>query len=385
MLIPKLVLFITWLLSQDVATRTYYGRVTGSKGHGHHRLAELQFCHLIDKQYNTDETIDIGYKTEGNGNATGLRIALMYLQSDTDVEEDTPTNIIITPNGSVIEASKSQQFTATVLPSDLAVSFPVTWSVSDNTLGSIDGSGLYNKDGIQTVIANISSGLVATATLTQHIFLNSITIGSIPSFIEENSYNIVITYSPSNYTEPVHASTSDNTVAEFSSDGTLIANGAGTATITLTGAYSGKITSKTVTVTPKVVTEKYLQINKSLSEIRDGGTQKQARDNLGLGDLATKDSLNANDVGALPVIGDFLDDTINLDDVIDNGIHNQNVSSNATFANNYSVEEAGSLIVVKNGVDVTSRRQTYLPYNSTSEFRRYGFGNPIVWSSWDEK
>ena len=151
-------------------------------------------------------------------------------------------------------------------------------------------------------------------------------------------------------------------------------------------------TSKTKMITPrrlKKATEELeekisetLKIDNNLSDLNDVET---ARNNLGLGDLAKKDTLNADDVGAFAVTSHFLDDTINLDDVTSNGVHSQNVSSNATFANNYPIEEAGSLIVIKNGVDATSCRQIYLPYNSTSEFRRYGLGSPIVWSLWEEK
>ena len=151
-------------------------------------------------------------------------------------------------------------------------------------------------------------------------------------------------------------------------------------------------TSKTQIITPrrlKKATEELeekisetLKIDNNLSDLNDVET---ARNNLGLGDLAKKDTLNADDVGAFAVTSHFLDDTINLDDVTSNGVHSQNVNSNATFANNYPIEEAGSLIVIKNGVDATSCRQIYLPYNSTSEFRRYGLGSPIVWSLWEEK
>ncbi len=151
-------------------------------------------------------------------------------------------------------------------------------------------------------------------------------------------------------------------------------------------------TSKTQIITPrrlKKATEELeekisetLKIDNNLSDLNDVET---ARNNLGLGDLAKKDTLNADDVGAFAVTSHFLDDIINLDDVTSNGVHSQNVSSNATFANNYPIEEAGSLIVIKNGVDATSCRQIYLPYNSTSEFRRYGLGSPIVWSLWEEK
>ncbi|WP_234083062.1 phage tail fiber protein [Enterobacter quasiroggenkampii] len=52
----------------------------------------------------------------------------------------------------------------------------------------------------------------------------------------------------------------------------------------------------------------YLAIDENLAEIAAKGTgaQKSARDNLGLGTLATKDSLSAEDVGAVAKTGDTM-------------------------------------------------------------------------------
>lgn len=307
-------------------------------------------------------------------------------QACSDNEANTPSALVVTPTVTVLEQGKAIQCTATVLPSSLASDYPVSWTVSDALLGSISSNGLYTavtgKSGTQTIIASISSGLTSTITIAQHIFITGITIGSIPDLSESNDpYTPSITFTPTNFTEPLEYSSSNVSVASFS-NGNVFPSSQGGTTIAVKGSYSGVSASQTVKVIADVIIDEYLKIDNNLSDLNDVET---ARNNLGLGDLAKKDALNADDVGAFPVTSHFLDDTINLDDVTSNGVHSQNVSSNATFANNYPIEEAGSLIVIKNGVDATSCRQIYLPYNSTSEFRRYGLGSPIVWSLWEEK
>ncbi|MES3575443.1 pyocin knob domain-containing protein, partial [Enterobacter cloacae] len=62
----------------------------------------------------------------------------------------------------------------------------------------------------------------------------------------------------------------------------------------------------------------------------------------------------------------------------------QSVSSNATLENHYPEETAGALRVVATGVSKGACRQFYWPYNSTQEYRRCGFGEPLVWGGWQE-
>lgn len=328
--------------------------------------------------------------TAGMNEPYPANIALMYIiktdQAVVKEGEAAPTAIIISPAVATIQAGKTQQFTATVLPSSIAGNFPVSWAVSDAALGSISNAGLYTAkagvSGTQTIIASISTGLTATAAVTQHIYLTSITIGTIPSgLIAGNSYDIAITYAPTNYSESVVASSSDSSVATLTSGGTLTVNSAGTATLTLAGANSGITKSVTITATAAVVPEVYLQIAENLADLDDVET---ARDNLGLGSLAVKNSLSATDVSAVPLASATLPAGTNLNAITTAGQYFQNITGSATLALNYPDVIAGVLVVYKTGVDAGGCRQVYMPYNSTVEYRRYAYGVPLVFSSWAE-
>ncbi|HGY4714820.1 tail fiber protein [Klebsiella oxytoca] len=312
-------------------------------------------------------------------------------QAEADAGEAGPTGIIITPATDSIEAGKARQFSAIVVPSNIGGNYPVSWAVSDTSLGSISSAGLYTANpgasGTQTIIASISTGLTSTAVITQSVWLTSITIGSIPSeLLAGNTYNVPITYSPTGYTETVLTSSSDSSVAALSSTGVLDIYNAGTATLTLTGASSGVTRSVTVTATEVVAPEVYLAISKNFSEIKEAGTAAQtaARVNLGLGSLATKNSLGAGDVGAVPLASASLPAGTDLDSVTAAGEYFQSVTSNATTALHYPEAVAGALKVVATGVSAGACRQFYWPYSSGKEYRRAGFGTPIAFTEWSE-
>ncbi|WP_460208455.1 Ig-like domain-containing protein [Klebsiella oxytoca] len=329
--------------------------------------------------------------TETRAKNVAVMLIIKTDQAETSGGETQPTAIIITPNTAVIEAGKTQQFKATVLPASIGGGFPVSWTVSDSSLGSINSSGLYTSkagvSGKQTVIASISTGLTATTTVEQNIWLTSITIGSIPSeLLAGNTYSIPITYSPTGYTENVLSSSSDGSIASLTSAGVLDIYSAGSATLTLTGASSGVTRSVTITATEVEAPEVYLAISKNFSEIKEAGTTAQtaARGNLGLGSLATKSSLGAGDVGAVPLASASLPAGTDLDSVTAAGEYFQSVTSNATTALHYPEAVAGALKVVATGVSAGACRQFYWPYNSSKEYRRAGFGTPIAFTAWTE-
>lgn len=314
-------------------------------------------------------------------------IAVMYIiKTDLAQNEpgDIPTNIIVSPSTINKKVGDQIQLNVNVLPNLVSPNYPVSFTSSDNSVCTVDSNGLVTLvgNGKASVVAFVSTGLYANIEVTSNIILTSIQMNNLPEMQAGDSHQLIYDTFPINFTEPLLFNSSNCSVASISNSGEISAFSEGNCTISVTGAISGVTASKNLKVKAIQIFETYLQIENNLEDLENVIT---ARNNLGLGNLAIKDSLNANDVGALPIIGNFLDDRINLNDVTDNGIHNQNISSNATFANNYPIEEAGSLIVIKNGVDATSCRQTYLPYSSTLEFRRYGFGNPIVWSTWDER
>ncbi|MFC3946440.1 pyocin knob domain-containing protein [Serratia entomophila] len=127
-----------------------------------------------------------------------------------------------------------------------------------------------------------------------------------------------------------------------------------------------------------------MAIKNNLSEIADAGeaAQAESQKNLGLGKLATKDALTAEDTGAVPVADKTLPSGTDLNVVTEPGEYFQNVTSNATLALNYPEAVAGALKVYRTGVDAGACRQVYMPYNSTTEHRRYAFGEPLVFSAW---
>ncbi|MFJ5389518.1 Ig-like domain-containing protein [Pectobacterium sp. CHL-2024] len=369
-----------------VDTTPFYGFVTGSRGHGHHRRELLPFSQLVDMQLTAGAAINFEYSSNRGSSTT---FTVFYIQGVSTDKPDHPTAIIISPGSSTINAGGQQQLTATVLPAGVAADYPVTWSVSDQALGSVDSNGLYTANGgvsgTQSVIASVSTGLASTATITQHIYLTNIDIGNAPpNLIADRTYTVPITYSPSNYTEPVQTSSSDSTIATLSIDGTLTISSGGTATLTLTGASSGVTDSITITASEEVVPERYLQIAERLSEIASAGSTAQAaaRNNLGLGGLATKNGLTSADVNAVPQSQASLG-TENLNTVISPGRKFQSLTSNATLARNYPVALAGMLDVIR--TTDAGIRQTFYPYNTTDVYHRYCVdttANPIVFSTW---
>ncbi|WP_233981745.1 Ig-like domain-containing protein [Pectobacterium versatile] len=370
-----------------VNTTPFYGYVTGSRGHGHHRRELLPFSTLVDMQLTAGDPINFEYASNRGDASTTFTV--FYIQGVSTDKPDVPSAIIISPSSSTINAGGQQQLAATVLPAGVAADYPVTWSVTDPVLGGVDSNGLYTANsgvsGTQSVIASVSTGLASTATITQHIYLTSIDIGNAPpNLIADRTYTIPITYSPSGYTESVQTSSSDSTIATLSIDGTLTISSGGTATLTLTGASSGVTDSITITATEEVVPERYLQIDNNLSEIAAAGATDQAaaRSNLGLGGLATKDELTAADVGAVPQASASIG-IENLNTVTSPGRKFQSLTSNATLARNYPVALAGMLDVIR--TTDAGIRQSYYPYNTTEVYHRYCVdvgANPIVFSAW---
>ncbi|MDU4353040.1 tail fiber protein [Phytobacter diazotrophicus] len=320
-------------------------------------------------------------------------IAAMYIiktdKAESDAGAQTPSAIIISPATVTMNAGTSRQFTGTVLPSILAPGYAVSWAVSDATLGSISKSGAYTaiagKSGTQTIIASISTGLTATATVTQQVYLTNITIGTAPSaLLAGNSYSLPVTYSPATYTEMVNAASSDASVAALAADGSLTITGAGTTTLTLTGASSGVTASITITAIEVAAKEIYLQIADNLSEISSAGASamQAARGNLGLKTLATKDALSAGDVGAVPQASTTLG-TEDLNTITSPGRKFQSLTSNATTARHYPVVLPGMLDVIKTADN--SLRQIYYPYNSTDVYHRFCVNvvaTTLVFSEW---
>lgn len=367
-----------------VDTTSFYGFVTGGSGHGHHRREFLPFSKLIDMQVLAGDPINFQYTSNRNSNTT---FTVFYIQGVSTEEPDQPSTIIISPLNSVINAGTSQQLIAMVLPSSAAAEYPVAWQVSDPALGTIDSNGMYSANvgasGTQSVIASVSTGLASTAIITQHIFLTGIEFGDVPAnLVAGNTYTVPITYTPANYTEAILTSSSDSTSATLSALGTLSISNAGSTTLSLAGANSGITKSITIVAVDKETPDVFLKIENNLSDV---SSISEARENIGLGELATKDSLTAGDVGAVHIADVAIVAELDLNSMTGPGEYFQNISSNALLSLNYPINVAGVLKVYGTGVDAVGCRQVYMPYNSTSEYRRYAYGDPLLFSAWIEK
>jgi hypothetical protein len=341
-------------------------------------------------------TTNAGTSEEGGDETRPRNIAAMYIIKTDQAEEqqgvEYPTAIVVSPSTGTIQAGESRQFTGAILPASVASGYVISWSVADASLGSINGSGLYsstaNKAGEQTIIATVqteSGTVTGTATVTQQIWLTKIELVAPEEMAEGETFTAGIVFTPLNFTEPVQYSSSDSSVVTFI-DGEIDARSGGTATVAVTGVNSGISASRTIKVTAAEVIEEYLRIENNLSEIAEAGeeAQTEAREHIGLGELATKDSLNASDVGAAPMATESLPESLDLDELTAPGDYFQSVSSNATPENHYPEETAGALRVVATGVSKEACRQFYWPYDSTKEYRRCGFGEPLVWKGWQE-
>lgn len=270
-----------------INTTQFYGYVTGSKGHGHHRREILPFSQLVDMQLAAGNTIEFKYDSNRGGNTSTFTV--LYLKGLNTPSPDEPTAVVITPSNATIQAGAQQQFVATVLPATVAADYPVSWSVADPSLGSIDSNGLYTAlpgvSGTQSVIGSVSTGLASTSTITQHTYLTNITIGAVPpGLLADRTYTIPVSYSPAGYTESVVTSSTDSTIATLSASGQLVITAPGTVTLTLTGASSGVSASVTITATEEVIPEMYLKIANNFSEIAAAGetAKGSARENIGV-------------------------------------------------------------------------------------------------------
>jgi hypothetical protein len=362
--------------------------ITGDSG-GRYPVSDYPFCG-VGVITGTSNAIKLDDTPNSMPVPRPANIALMYIvktdQADNIKPEPTPTNIIVTPSSLNIGVGSTQQFTAQVLPADLAPNFPVTWISTNTAAGSIDVNGLFRAvgPGNTDIIASVSTGLSVRVTVRVDILLTAIVLAAIPDQVAGNTYELVVTKTPSNATETLSYASTDSAVSSVTADGRLIAAGEGTATISVSGDVSGKNASRVVKVTAAPVESDFLAIKNNLSEIADAGetAQAESQKNLGLGKLATKDALTAEDTGAVPVADKTLPAGTDLNAVTEAGEYFQNVTSNATLALNYPEAVAGAVKVYRTGVDKGACRQVYMPYNSTVEYRRYAFGVPLVFSAW---
>lgn len=317
--------------------------------------------------------------------------AMFIIKTDKAEAEEgdlTPSAIVVSPAATAVNAGTTQRFTANVLPPTLAQKYPITWSVVNDSLGDIDQNGTYHaKQGVsgnQTIIASISTGLTTTAKVDQYIYATQIILTDIPDLPAGTTAALGITLTPTEATEPLEYASDDASIVGVA-EGSISGYKPGRTTLSVTGKYSRVSASKMVTVTEVTVDATYLMITNNLKEIKSSGedAQREARDNLGLKTLATKDTLTAVDTNAVPLATNTIAAGVNLNTITAPGQYYQNITSNATPELNYPTAVAGILVVYKTGVDTEGCRQVYMPYNSTLEYQRYAYGTPLVFSDWN--
>jgi len=167
------------------------------------------------------------------------------------------SSVSISKASAELSVGQTLQLSATVSPSN-ATSKTVAWSSSNAGIASVSNTGLVTalKEGTATITAS-AGGKSATCQVTvtkAAVEVSSVSVDvSSVTLTPGETLTVKVTVNPSDATDQDIAFTSsDESVATVSKDGTVTAVGVGTATITVTAG--GKSTTFTVTVNPIEVT-----------------------------------------------------------------------------------------------------------------------------------
>ena len=159
-----------------------------------------------------------------------------------------------------VEEGKSLTLIATVTP-DNATDKTVTWTTSDQSVATVDSTGIVTgiKAGTATITAKAGEK-TATCTVTvtavstepEVVSVTGVTLDKATATLDINqTLTLVATVAPENATNKAVTWASDNTsVATVDNSGKVTAVAAGTANITVTTADGGKTATCTVTVNP---------------------------------------------------------------------------------------------------------------------------------------
>lgn len=187
-------------------------------------------------------------------------IAVMYIIK-TDLATSSGTtapSAIITSTSSITNlVGYTQQLTATVLPSEIANQYPVTWQSQDTSVATVSPSGLVTitGQGQTNIIASISTGMSATVNIVGYTATTSIVIADPGQIRVPDTYTLNVSRSPSTSTEPLSYSSSNPDILAVDSSGVISAISEGQATITVTATISGVSGTRSVTVLAAEVVE----------------------------------------------------------------------------------------------------------------------------------
>lgn len=207
------------------------------------------------------------------GNETRPKnVAVMYIiktDQATSSGGTAPSNIIVSPDTITNKVGYSVQATATVLPSNIASQYPVTWASQNTGVATVNGSGVITLvgPGETNVVASISTGMAVFIKITSYSVLTSLSVSN-PSPMEVNTAaQLAVTKTPSGATEPLQFLTSNAGIAAVNSSGYVTAVAVGNATITVRGTLSGVSTAVNVQVIAAPV-------DTSLQDVRLGVEQQ---------------------------------------------------------------------------------------------------------------
>ena len=165
--------------------------------------------------------------------------------------------------------------TATVTP-DNATDRTVTWTTSDPSVATVSQDGVVTgvAPGNVTITAT-AGGISGTKVLTVNsIPVQSVSIGEDRNIALGSSVSLECTFTPANATnKTVTWESSDDNVATVSSDGTVVARGVGSATITVT-TNDGSMTDE-ITVTVSAVPVTGIEIVGAPSSLKVGDAPYQ--------------------------------------------------------------------------------------------------------------
>ena len=168
------------------------------------------------------------------------------------------TGVVVSSAGDAtsVNPEGTLTLTATVTP-DNATDRTVTWTTSDPSVATVSQDGVVTgvAPGNVTITAT-AGGISGTKVLTVNsIPVQSVSIGEDRNIVLGSSVSLECTFTPANATnKTVIWESNDDSVATVSSDGTVVARGVGSATITVTTDDGSKTDEITVTVSAVPVT-----------------------------------------------------------------------------------------------------------------------------------
>ncbi|MCF0053448.1 Ig-like domain-containing protein [Dyadobacter sp. LJ53] len=184
------------------------------------------------------------------------------------------TSVAVNPSTASVGVGDTTRLSATVLPA-IATNQKVTWSSSNTSIVSVDGSGLVRgmSPGTATITATTNEGQkTASSTVTAgNIAVSGVTIAATASVGVNNSVTLVASVEPVNATNKTLTwSTSDAGIVSVSQSGVLTGVAPGTATVTVTSQDGAKTASSVVTVSNVLITS--ITLNKPTATVGVGDT-----------------------------------------------------------------------------------------------------------------